>query len=251
MRGLKMLRASILACLLSAGLGACLGERIPPPPTASQPPPSSMEAAPTEESTDTDKTLDLASAPLPEPPFTSQDSDGEVATDTSSCLEAKTAKTPAAGQADKGCYKLIPGGGAKYQGRRNGRCEPQSLPYARCRSGIRSCNNGYENGPLTWFACEKKAGKTSSEAKAGTVLILAANSRRKMSTGHVMYVEGVSPLSPTTCRLSLSHTNYDRKCSKETKIEAIYDRKAMTIDIHSGAWKAWGQNLKVAGFILR
>ena len=130
------------------------------------------------------------------------------------------------------------------------RCEPQSLPFARCRSGIASCRLGYENSPLTWFACEKERGNTSLTPQPGSILILAANGRRKMPTGHVAYVEEVVAQSATSYRLTFTHTNYDRRCSLETNIEAIYDSVARTLDIHGGAWQAWGKGLPVAGFIL-
>lgn len=249
MRGFKLLQAGVVACLLTTGLIGCVGERLPPPAPPARP---SQPAVAGEEGTapPREKTENREEAAPPLAEQATPASGPEPPPATATC-EAKSAKAASGGHADKGCYQLKPGGGLKYQGRRSGRCEPQSLPYARCRSGIKSCNNGHENGPLTWFACEKKAGNTGNEAKAGTILILAANSKHKMTTGHVMYVEGVAPLSPSTCKLTLSHTNYDRKCSKETNIEAIYNRKTMTIDIRSGAWQAWGQNLKVAGFILR
>lgn len=128
------------------------------------------------------------------------------------------------------------------------RCEPQSLTYARQRSGIMTCRNGYENGPMTWFAAEKKAGRTSAEPAAGSVLILKGQGHG-MPTGHVAYVEEVLPETATTYRLLFSHTNYDRRCSLETDIEAIYDRAAMTLDVRNGAWRVWGHGLKVAGFI--
>jgi hypothetical protein len=51
-------------------------------------------------------------------------------------------------------------------------------------------------------------------------------------------------------RLRMSHTNYDRKCSLETDVVALFRQDAMTLDILTGAWKAWGQGLRVAGFIL-
>ncbi|MGV1100998.1 hypothetical protein ACUUL3_16505 [Thiovibrio sp. JS02] len=131
-----------------------------------------------------------------------------------------------------------------------GRCEPQSLPFARCRSGIDTCRLGVENGPLTWFACEERRGNTSAVPRQGSILILAANARRKMPTGHVAYVEEVVQEGATTFRLIFSHTNYDRKCSLETGITATYDLAARSIDIESGAWRAWGKKLAVAGFIL-
>jgi hypothetical protein len=71
-----------------------------------------------------------------------------------------------------------------------------------------------------------------------------------MPTGHVAYVEEVVPQSATVYRLVFTHTNYDRRCSLESNIEATYDSVARTLDIHSGAWRAWGKGLPVAGFIL-
>jgi len=153
------------------------------------------------------------------------------------------------GRSTAECFHLQPGGkgGKKAKARR---CEPQSLPFARCRSGIDSCRIGHENGPLTWFACEKQRGNTSLAPRPGSILILAANNRRKMPTGHVAYVENVVPQSATLYRLTFTHTNYDRRCSLEANIEATYDSGARTLDIHDGAWGAWGKGLPVAGFIL-
>jgi len=147
------------------------------------------------------------------------------------------------------CFHLRPGGKDKKRGKA-GRCEPQSLPFARCRSGIDSCRIGHENGPLTWFACEKQRGNTSLTPRSGSILILASNCRRKMPTGHVVYVEEVVAQSDTVYRLTFTHTNYDRKCSLETNIKATYDSTARTLDIQDGAWGAWGKGLPVAGFIL-
>lgn len=147
------------------------------------------------------------------------------------------------------CFQLRPGGISR-KGVKVGRCEPQSLPFARCRSGIDSCRIGYENGPLTWFACEKQRGNTSLTPRSGSILILGANTRRKMPTGHVAYVEEVVDQSGTIYRLTFTHTNYDRRCSLESNIRATYDSAARILDIHDGAWGAWGKGLPVAGFIL-
>ena len=129
------------------------------------------------------------------------------------------------------------------------RCEPQSLTYARQRSGIMRSRTGSENGPLTWFASEKKLGKTTKEPDPGSILILGANKGHGMPTGHVAYVEKVYAEGPSSYKIIFSHTNYDRKCSLETNIEAIYNSTDMTLDIFSGAWKPWGSGLRVAGFI--
>lgn len=153
------------------------------------------------------------------------------------------------GLATAECFQLRPGAIGR-KGEKSRRCEPQSLPFARCRSGIDSCRLGHENGPLTWFACEQQRGNTSVEPQRGSILILAANGRRKMATGHVAYVEEVVAQSTTVYRLIFTHTNYDRRCSLESHIEATYDSVARTLDIHTGAWQAWGKRLPVAGFIL-
>lgn len=130
-----------------------------------------------------------------------------------------------------------------------GRCEPQSLTYARKRSGIMRSRTGPENGPLTWFASERMLGKTSSVPLPGSVLILGSDRGHGMGTGHVAYVEEAYANGPSSYRVIFSHTNYDRRCSLETNIEASYDSSKMTLDIFSGAWQPWGKGLKVAGFI--
>ena len=153
------------------------------------------------------------------------------------------------GRATGECFQLRPGG-MDSKKKKASRCEPQSLPFARCRSGINTCRLGHENGPLTWFACEQQNANTSVVPQPGSILILAANNRRKMPTGHVAYVEKAVAQSATLYRLVFSHTNYDRKCSLETNIEATYNSATRTLDIHGGAWQAWGKGLPVAGFIL-
>jgi hypothetical protein len=152
------------------------------------------------------------------------------------------------GRAIPECFQLRPGGGGSKRARR---CEPQSLPFARCRSGIDSCRIGHENGPLTWFSCEQRRGNTSLVPKPGSILILGANNRRNMPTGHVAYVEEVVSQNDTIYQLVFTHTNYDRRCSLEANIKATYDSGARTLDIHNGAWGAWGKGLPVAGFILQ
>ena len=169
--------------------------------------------------------------------------------DTSSAADSPPADSAQKGRSAQECYDLQPAGSQqkKIKGRR---CEPQSLPFARCRSGINSCCLGWNNGPLTWFACEKKRGNTSLIPSAGSVLILAAN-KHNMPTGHVAYIEDVIAEDPPNYRIIFSHTNYDRKCSLETRIEAGYNSSTKTLDILNGAWKDWGKQLPVAGFILK
>ena len=161
-----------------------------------------------------------------------------------------TSPTAHDGRSTRECYHLQPSVSQKTK-QKNRRCEPQSLPFARCRSGIKSCNLGWNNGPLTWFACEKKRGNTSSIPRPGSVLILAAVTRHKMPTGHVAYVEKVIAEDATHYQIIFSHTNYDRKCALETDIKGSYNSSTKLLDIHSGAWKDWGKGLPVAGFILR
>jgi hypothetical protein len=148
------------------------------------------------------------------------------------------------------CYHLQPTVSHKKK-MKGGRCEPQSLPFARCRSGINSCCLGWNNGPLTWFACEHQHGNTSLIPRRNSVLILAANKRNKMPTGHVAYVEEVITEKTPHYRIIFSHTNYDRRCSLETNIEADYNSSTKTLNILTGAWKGWGKGLPVSGFILR
>jgi hypothetical protein len=138
------------------------------------------------------------------------------------------------------CYRRTTG---------RGRCEPQCLPYTRCRSGIDSCRTGHENGPVTWFQCEQSRGNTSLQPGDGTILVLGRN-KHNMPTGHTLYVERVAPRDDGRYDLVLSHTNYDRRCNLETNVAAVYDKDAKTIDMQTGNWAAWGRDLKVAGFIL-
>jgi hypothetical protein len=175
------------------------------------------------------------SVPTPAPPTITE---GGVVT-APVCKEKSTSKA---------CYNLRPAG-KTADGKSGGRCEPQSLPYARCRSGIMSCRNGRGNSPISWFACEKRNNNSTDEPLPGSVLILGIDRGHGMPTGHVAYVEEVIPAGPSSYRLILSHTNYDRRCSLETRIETIYHRHTMALDVLTGAWKSWGRQLKVAGFI--
>jgi hypothetical protein len=138
------------------------------------------------------------------------------------------------------CYRRTAG---------RGRCEPQCLPYTRCRSGISSCRTGHENGPVTWFQCEQSRGNTSLDPGDGTILVLGRN-KHNMPTGHTLYVEKAAPRDDGRYDLVLSHTNYDRRCNLETNVAAVYDKDSKTIDMQTGNWAAWGRDLKVAGFIL-
>lgn len=143
---------------------------------------------------------------------------------------------------DASCYALRDG---------RGRCEPQSVPYARCRSGIMSCRNNCDFGPVALFRCEQSMGNTQTTPKAGSIFILGDNSKHKMPTGHAYYVDEVEELGGGKWMLTLSHTNHDRRCSLEVQSKAVYDEPALRLDVKSGAWAAWGRNLKAEGFIIR
>jgi hypothetical protein len=141
------------------------------------------------------------------------------------------------------CYRLIPSGP-------HGRCEPQSLPYARCRTGIMRCQGNCETSPIAWFRCEEKLGKTCCTPPHGeSVLILGDNSNHGMRTGHVIVVEMARDLGGGHWELTLSHTNFDRRCAIETNVQASYDENTRLLAMNTGHWSVWGKNLKALGFI--
>lgn len=148
------------------------------------------------------------------------------------------------GTGGSGCYKLSPG-------RLFHRCEPQSLPYGRCRTGNMSCRGNYQLSPIGWYKCADSNGKTTGTPVAPSILILGDNSKHRMSTGHVFVVEKVKDLGGGRWDLVLSHTNYDRKCSIETNVSAGYDEKNRIVTMHTGKWSPWGKSLKALGFIVK
>jgi hypothetical protein len=131
-----------------------------------------------------------------------------------------------------------------------GRCQPQSLIYARCRTGIMTCRLG-DTSPVQWFACAKKNKATTSIPRAGSVIVLDVNTRRGMPTGHPAYVEEVKANKDGTWMLRISHTNYDRKCHLDLDAKVLYHPKNMTVSFQSGPWGPWAKDLKALGFILR
>ena len=131
-----------------------------------------------------------------------------------------------------------------------GMCQPQSLIYARCRTGIKTCSMG-NTSPVQWFACAKKNKATTAVPTAGSVLVLDGNSGRKMSTGHPVYVEAVSANKNGTWTLRITHTNYDRKCHLDLDAIVLFDPKHMTASFQSGPWSTWAKDLKALGFILQ
>ncbi|MBA3005777.1 MAG: hypothetical protein FP810_04135 [Desulfocapsa sp.] len=173
----------------------------------------------------------------------------DEALDTSLLPESVTTVSACKGRLTEECYQLQRSSSQRKK-KKWGRCEPQSLPFARCRSGINSCRKGWNNGPLTWFACEKKRGNSSLIPSPNSVLILAAN-KHNMPTGHVAYIEEVLAARAPHYRFIFSHTNYDRQCSLETGHVVEYNSSTRTMNILTGAWKDWGKELPVSGFILR
>ncbi|MDR2550177.1 MAG: hypothetical protein LBD10_08275 [Desulfobulbus sp.] len=134
--------------------------------------------------------------------------------------------------------------------RTSGRCQPQSLIYARCRTGLATCKLG-DTSPVQWFACAEKNGAASSIPQAGSVLVLAANAGRGMPTGHPVYVEELTKHENGIWQLRISHTNYDRKCHLDQDATVLFDPKRMTVSFESGPWATWAKNLKALGFIQR
>lgn len=187
--------------------------------------------------------------PVDEPKSARSRLEDDEALDTSPQSDTVAAASTGKGRVTEECYQLQRSSSQKKK-KKWCRCEPQSLPFARCRSGINSCRNGWHNGPLTWFACEKKRGNISLIPSPNSVLILAAN-KHNMPTGHVAYIEKVLAVKAPHYRFIFSHTNYDRQCSLETDIVAEYNSSTKTMNILTGAWKEWGKKLPVSGFILR
>ncbi len=223
--------------LLLVNLTACT-KTVPSPsqtPSAAEPP--ATMPAPAEE-------------PAPEacePPSEKPTEIGKEA--QAPCLECE-AVDPTQNRA--GCFKLQPGKTTKNSKGKTvtGRCQPQCVPYARCRSGIMTCRLG-DTGPVEWFECARKNKATTSIPKAGSIMVIAGNKGRKMSTGHLGYVEEACPNADGTWTLRFSHTNYDRKCHLDLDAKVLFNPKTMTATFLSGAWKAWAKDLKISGFILR
>ena len=158
-------------------------------------------------------------------------------------IPAKTAKGPQA------TTKKVAAAKTKVV-RTTGRCQPQSLIYARCRTGIMTCRLG-DTSPVQWFACARKSGNTTAVPMAGSVIVLDVNARRGMPTGHPAYVEAVSKNQDGTWTLRISHTNYDRKCHLDLDANVLFDPKRMTASFTTGPWGPWAKELKALGFILR
>jgi len=153
------------------------------------------------------------------------------------------------------CYKLEPGSVTKVKkGKKfisvKGRCQPQCIPYARCRSGYTSCRLG-DTSPVGWFYCAQKNGDSSNLPIAGSLMVIGVHKDRGMPTGHLGYVEEVCPNADGTYTLRFSHTNYDRQCHLDLDAKVIFNPKKMEANFVSGYWQVWAKNLKILGFITK
>ena len=131
-----------------------------------------------------------------------------------------------------------------------GLCQPQSLIYARCRTGIKTCQMG-DTSPVQWFACARKNGATTATPVAGSVIVIDTHRERNMDTGHPAYVEEVHHNADGTWTLRISHTNYDRKCHLDQDAQVLFDPRTMTATFQTGPWAPWAHRLRVLGFIVR
>ena len=131
-----------------------------------------------------------------------------------------------------------------------GRCQPQCLIYARCRSGFMSCRLGNTN-PLSWWPCAKAQGLTSQIPVPGSVMLLEKqeDSRMRLGVGHAVYVEEVCTLKNGQFLLRVSHANYDKRCSLDLDAKVLYNHQTRTANFLSGAWKKWAKSLKAFGFV--
>lgn len=229
----------ILLTLTFLALTAC-SKTAPGPaqPAATIPPAAPHEAS-----------LPPQNATAPSAPQTDSRPDTQQPTTDGTCLECESV-TP---DKDRGnCFKLQPGKTTRTKKGKTvtGRCQPQSVIYARCRSGINTCRLG-DTGPIEWFECARKNKNTTSVPKAGSIMVIGSEKRHKMTTGHVGYVEEACPNPDGTWTLRFTHTNYDRKCHLDQDAKVIFNPKTMRAAFLSGPWKPWAKDLKILGFILR
>ena len=129
-----------------------------------------------------------------------------------------------------------------------GRCQPQCLIYARCRSGFMSCRLGNTN-PLSWWPCAKAQGLTSKIPVPGSVMLLEKQEDSRMRVGHAVYVEEVCALKNGQFLLRVSHANANRRCSLDLDAKVLYNPQTRTANFLSGAWKKWAKSLKAFGFV--
>lgn len=131
-----------------------------------------------------------------------------------------------------------------------GLCQPQSLTYARCRTGIDTCRLG-NTSPVQWFGCARANKATSTVPVAGSVIVIDTHPERRMHTGHPAYVEEARRNGDGSWSLRISHTNYDRKCHLDLDAMVRFFPRTMTASFETGPWSPWAKHLKVLGFILR
>ncbi|MBE1425042.1 hypothetical protein H4684_001686 [Desulfomicrobium macestii] len=235
----KTIRLFLL--LLLAMLAAC-----------SKPAPGPSQAAPAP----TNATME---APAPQSPAPTAEIQATPRSETAPTRTSEAQKAPflecdavdpSLDRAD--CFKLQPGKASKNKHGKTvtGRCQPQCVPYARCRSGIMTCRLG-DTGPVEWFECARKSKATTLVPKAGSIMVIDVNNRRKMPTGHLGYVEEACPNADGTWSLRFSHTNFDRKCHLDLDAKVLFNPATMTATFLSGPWKTWAKDLKIRGFILR
>jgi hypothetical protein len=129
-----------------------------------------------------------------------------------------------------------------------GRCQPQCLIYARCRSGFMSCRLGNTN-PLSWWPCANAQGLTSQLPVPGGVMLLEKQDDSRMGVGHAVYVEEVCALKNGQFLLRVSHANYNRRCGLDLNVKVLYDPQTRTANFLSGAWATWAKSLKAFGFV--
>jgi hypothetical protein len=129
-----------------------------------------------------------------------------------------------------------------------GRCQPQCLIYARCRSGFMSCRLGHTN-PLSWWPCAQAQGLVSQIPVPGSVMLLEKQDDERMRVGHAVYVEEVCTLKNGQFLLRVSHANYNRRCSLDLDAKVLYNPQTRTANFLSGVWAKWAKNLRAFGFV--
>ena len=98
----------------------------------------------------------------------------------SAAMQALTASEPPQGKT----VKTVKHGSAKKVTVR-GRCQPQCLIYARCRSGFMSCRLGNTTS-LSWWPCARAQGLTSQVPLPGSVMLLGKQHNVRMRVGHAV-----------------------------------------------------------------
>jgi hypothetical protein len=163
----------------------------------------------------------------------------------------KTPSQTAASSSGSHCRAMppVPSGHCFSRKLGTGLCQPQCIPYIRCRSGLSSCRLG-NTSPVQLFDCEQKRNNTSRIPVPGSLLSLGIMRKHNITTGHTLYVEEVCDQPDGSFKLRISHSNYDRKCHLDENAWMIYNPKQMTANFISGEWKVWAKRLPVQGFIL-